>query len=469
MVTLDLVEAASQSPWKGLEEGAHLNSTGPRFEVKNGIADLQIPEAVLGSDPLWKAFVVGYFIGDAPHVGSIHATVNRIWSIPGNKVKIDVQFISKTTVLFRIENDGLRQMVLRRKYWHVADIPLVVNVWTPETAASPPDLTAMPLWVDFKGVLSYLFSHKGLKCVSSPVGNFVKLHPFTERCTRLDVARVLLEVNLHDPLVEKVIFTDRNGVKVEVEVIFSWLPTRCNLCSRWGHKGSECTSKQIVILQNSGEDQEVGVQGEGGEASAQHASSVGALLAELEAFPVLPTQTNEEAKNTTDVVEGEELGVQKEGDGRGKELNGMVDSERVVTETGEKDLEEWNEIPYRNHPSLVDPEVSKVSFDVKALDEDPKTGTVSPSHFHVLGSLSEEDESDEKEEEEGLEEGEVSDVPEKTRASVKQKGLQEGASVKNQSKHVKGNKSARKPARTTRDLKLQNMQGHSKNTSFRKA
>lgn len=72
---------------------------------------------------------MGYFIGDAPHVGSIHATVNRIWATPRNGSKIDVQFIEKKTVLFRIENPHMRSRVIQRKYWHVADVPLVVHEW----------------------------------------------------------------------------------------------------------------------------------------------------------------------------------------------------------------------------------------------------------------------------------------------------------------------------------------------------
>lgn len=100
-----------------------------QFDLINDIADFAIPEDVyVISDPLWKSNVVGYFIGDAPHVGSI---------IPGAKEKIDVQFISKTSFLFRTESEALRLKVLRRKYWRIADIPLVVNVWTPETAAPP--------------------------------------------------------------------------------------------------------------------------------------------------------------------------------------------------------------------------------------------------------------------------------------------------------------------------------------------
>lgn len=120
-------------------------------EVVNGVASIQIPAEIFDeAELLWKSFVVGYFIGDAPHVGSIHATVNRIWSSPKAGSKIDVQFIEKNTVLFRIDNSQMRSRVLQRKYWHIADILLVVTVWSPESAMNPPDLSAMPLWIDLK-------------------------------------------------------------------------------------------------------------------------------------------------------------------------------------------------------------------------------------------------------------------------------------------------------------------------------
>ncbi|KAG2277521.1 hypothetical protein Bca52824_060076 [Brassica carinata] len=90
-------------------------------------------------------------------------------------------------VLFRIENSHMRARVIQRH------------------------LTAMPLWIDLKGVPNDLFSHKGLKCLTRATGKFVKLHPNTERCTQLDVARVLAEVNLHTSLVEKITFKAKNG------------------------------------------------------------------------------------------------------------------------------------------------------------------------------------------------------------------------------------------------------------------
>ncbi|WZZ88003.1 hypothetical protein YC2023_116582 [Brassica napus] len=72
--------------------------------------------------------VIGAVDGDAPHIGSIHATTNRLWMAGKNGSKIDVQFLEKNTVLFRIENPQARARVLQRKDWHIADVPLKVEI-----------------------------------------------------------------------------------------------------------------------------------------------------------------------------------------------------------------------------------------------------------------------------------------------------------------------------------------------------
>ena len=92
----------------------------------------------------------------------------------------------------------------------------MVREWSPETALDPLDILAMPMWIDLKGVPNMLFSRKGLKCFPRATGKFVKLHPNTELFTRLDVARLLVEVNLQRPLVEKISFMDQEGQSVEI-------------------------------------------------------------------------------------------------------------------------------------------------------------------------------------------------------------------------------------------------------------
>lgn len=207
-------------------------------EVKDGEIIVELPQELLeDSKPLWSKFIAGYFIGDAPHIGKVHATVNRLWSSAEENSMIDAQFLSPKTVLFRIENDQMRQRVLRRHFWHIADIPLVVREWSPSTMDSKPDLTMIPLWVDLQNVPDSLFSEKGLKFLGDKIGSMQRLHPKTARCVRLDVARMLVVVNLEKPLPNRINLVGMDSV---IQVSYPWLPSRCSTCQEWGHGEKEC-------------------------------------------------------------------------------------------------------------------------------------------------------------------------------------------------------------------------------------
>lgn len=334
-------------------------TAGPDFEIVDGVADIEIPTEIFEDvEPLWKSFAVGYFMGDSPFIGSIHSTVNRIWSSP--KSKIDVQFISKRTVLFRIEDEQMRKRVLRRKYWHIGDVPLVVCEWNPETAQNPPDLSAMPLWVDLVNVPGYLYSLEGLRFLSRTAGNFVKLHPNTEKCVRMDVARVLVEVNLMKPLPQKISFKDKDQCSVTVEVFYPWLPPRCMSCEGWGHTEKECTKAQTKTILKRDQSLE-----KKSEATGSDKEVVLKLLSDLEQIDAIVVDVN----NTVERIEEGPM------NGGGEVLQTRKDGE--WTQNG------------------------KPSSPRENLQSQGECRVVSPNGFQVLSGIREEGEIDEEEEENG--------------------------------------------------------------------
>ncbi|KAF8105754.1 hypothetical protein N665_0156s0008 [Sinapis alba] len=183
-----------------------------------------------------------------PHVGSTHATVNRIWAVPKG---------------------------------------VVVNVWSPESALSPPDLFSIPMSVDLRGVPNNLYSHKGLRCLSKTTFKFVKLHPNTEKCVHLDVVRVLVESWW------KRFFRDKDGHTREIEVTFPWLPSRSNVCKRWRHKGQDCSNKEFKILNKETDKVTtstfVDVPQPGGEAVSLEGNAIESLLQDLEDLTPKPS------------------------------------------------------------------------------------------------------------------------------------------------------------------------------------
>ncbi|CDY53374.1 BnaC03g75400D [Brassica napus] len=404
-------------PWsKG-----HVADFQPLIDVTDGVASIQILDEIYANpEPLWRSFVVGHFIGDAPHVGSIHATVNRIWTMARDGSKIDVQFIEKNTVLFRIENAILRDKVIQSRYWHIADVPLVVREWSPESALDPLDLSAMPMWIDLKGVSNLLFSCKGLKCLSRAAGKYVKLHPNTERCTRLDVARVLVEVNLQKPLVEKISFTNQEGQKVDIEVKYPWLPPRC-------------TAENVAAVSTEA----------GGNGLKKNA--VADLLRDLECFyPILQeggsghkgTETNVEF--SVGEVNLEKMIVQENTEERGQEITVQKETEWAVINGGT-----------RSSPisDMVNGEASSSS--VSATET-----VVSPSRFTVLTTLDEDIEDTEVEEGEVVSENEHIGIAD----SERPKDKEEHHNRRGKSVSVAAQKSTKKKVMRSRDLKFLNTQ-----------
>lgn len=234
------VPSAKKSPWKLFPETNEQQSSSVHVQVVDGVASAAVPREVReNSEPLWKSYIIGHFIGDPPHIGKVHATVNHLWTSAEKSFKVDAHFINTKSVLFRIDDDFTRTRVLRRHFWHIADIPMVVQEWSPITVNSRPDLSAIPIWVDFKNVPDYLFTHKGLKFLGDVVGAYQKLHPNTERCIRLDVARILCVVNLEKPLPEMIHLDGE--VESLIQVHYPWLPSRCNTCEQWGHTMKDCT------------------------------------------------------------------------------------------------------------------------------------------------------------------------------------------------------------------------------------
>lgn len=130
--------------------------------VKDGVAEVEVlVELLEDTEPLSKCFLVGYFMNGSAHwFDSRHYKSNL--NAAGKKPKVYVQFIGKTTVLFRIEDTNIRNKVLRMKFWQISEVPLMVGVWSPETASYPPDLLAIPLRVDLEHVPGYLYSKSGV-------------------------------------------------------------------------------------------------------------------------------------------------------------------------------------------------------------------------------------------------------------------------------------------------------------------
>lgn len=367
----------------------------PIADLQGGVASVDLPKELLSdSEPLWSAYIVGHFMGDAPHIGKVHAIVNRIWSFPEKPVKIDAQFISPKTVLFRIDNPQLKARVLKRNFWHIADVPIVVREWSPKTASANPDLTAVPLWVDLRGVPDHLFSQNGLTFFGDTIGRTVKLHPNTERCVRLDVARLLVVMNLEEPLPLSI---SVRGTGETLSVSYPWLPPRCLGCQTWGHTDKSCpknkkNKEEIVDSKSVTEEEEKIAK----PADLKEQIVDVDTLVNVAANPIdIEEPVMEVSKLNPDVGTAQKSSTKRTDQPPTKHVEGeqnsnvnvdaRADDTNLVRETGvDGKTEEWLTIPQSNSPSAR----QKIEINTSRTE----LPTCSPSRYQVLSNDLEEGE-----------------------------------------------------------------------------
>ncbi|KAL1188185.1 hypothetical protein V5N11_003214 [Cardamine amara subsp. amara] len=137
-----------------------------------------VPDEILtDSPPLWEHLIIGKFPESAPHIAKIHVIVNKIWTYGNKSVKIDAYVVNSTTIKFRIRDRVIRERVLRRGMWNIADKPMIVSNYGPIIEEAQPALQRIPMWVELKQVPPSYFSWKGLSFLSSAVGEHKETAP----------------------------------------------------------------------------------------------------------------------------------------------------------------------------------------------------------------------------------------------------------------------------------------------------
>lgn len=148
--------------------------------------------------------------------------------------------INQTTIKFRIKEKEIRDRVLRRGMWNIAEVPMVVSKWSLIIEEVQRDIKSIPMWISIKHVPHKMFSWKRIGFLASAVGEPKRLHPDTVLCKSFEKAKVFVEADLSKTLPKSFRFQSEKGVDAVVEFIYPWLPSKCTSCSKWGHLKDDC-------------------------------------------------------------------------------------------------------------------------------------------------------------------------------------------------------------------------------------
>lgn len=137
--------------------------------------------------------------------------------------------------LFRVPCPHARRRILSQCLWQVDGQTMFVAKRSPGVQAEKPELSTVPVWLDFTGVPLQFFNTDALKEIAGLVGHPLRLHPSTENLTNLEAAKVYTVIDPRTPLPEAVNAQFDSGEVVRITVSSPWLPSLCGHCRKVGH------------------------------------------------------------------------------------------------------------------------------------------------------------------------------------------------------------------------------------------
>lgn len=199
---------------------------------------LQIPhEMIDDSACIWTRCLVGFFPGARLPFTAVRSIVNRVWKQFGLE---QVMTTTNGFMLFRFKEEEGLHTVVERGPWMFGGKSIILQQWHPHFLFDRNKITSLPVWIRLRGLPFPLWNRAGLSLAASMVGRPIACDEHTHFCTRLDYARICVEVEASHSYVHSFeMDTPLSEVPIRVEVEYEWRPTRCKDCQVFGHS---CTS-----------------------------------------------------------------------------------------------------------------------------------------------------------------------------------------------------------------------------------
>ncbi|XP_074283992.1 uncharacterized protein LOC141608550 [Silene latifolia] len=184
----------------------------------------------------WRQAVVCFIMGANPPSDIVEVFIRRIWS----KYNIDkISFMHDGLFLVRFKSLEMKEKVLKSGHYLFDNKPLIVKGWTCEADMTKDTVTTVPVWIKLHK-LPLKFWGKGLPKIANLIGNFIKGDLATEEKTRLNFARVMIELKVNQQLPGMVKFKDELGQMIKIDVEYEWKPITCAHCKGVGHETLNC-------------------------------------------------------------------------------------------------------------------------------------------------------------------------------------------------------------------------------------
>lgn len=228
--------------WQKFTQSGHQHLDYHRPNVENGAIVIRPPPAVAEvGRKMWENGLIGKFLGKTPAHGRVVAMVNGLW---GKRSKVTVSIKDKMYIFHFLDKASM-DWVLESGPWHVDKSYLVLRKWSVELAPEQLSMKKLPIWVRLRNIPLAFYHREGISYIASGVGRPLYMDRATANGTRLDFAKVCIEIDAMTDIPEKLRLEIEDNCATEIEVEVPWLPEKCTKCEAFGHI---CKQKQRTAV-----------------------------------------------------------------------------------------------------------------------------------------------------------------------------------------------------------------------------
>jgi hypothetical protein len=181
--------------------------------------------------------MIGFFPGFRMPFHVVNSIASRAWRQYGLE---NVMTTANGFMIFRFTTEEKMQAVLEKGPWMFGGKNIILQQWHPRFHFDKNKIATLPVWVRLHGLPFPLWSKQGLSLAASMVGRPLSCDELTYSCTRLEYARLCVEVDATLPFIHSFeIESPLSTAPITVTVEYEWKPPSCDKCKVFGHSCSK--------------------------------------------------------------------------------------------------------------------------------------------------------------------------------------------------------------------------------------
>lgn len=189
---------------------------------------------------MWKHVVVGTVLAFKPSFTDVQQWAKVNWKQFNPKIV----YIKPGIYLLEFQTEEDKLVVLGRRWSFYHKSPVTFKAWDPSLELDDIDFSKIPVWVQLPNLKTRFWTSKGLSKITSYLRIPITTDILTANRSRVNFARVLVEVDVKSYLPDVILITGPEGEKLVQSVRYEFRMPKFSMCNMIGHLSEQCRKKK---------------------------------------------------------------------------------------------------------------------------------------------------------------------------------------------------------------------------------